>query len=418
MRKVLIVTYKFPPMDCGVGRVVKLVKYLPRHGWAPVVLTARKAKLFPAYDDLVLADIPADIKVARTYSLENRFIAFRVPSFFGKRANQFFVPDVHVGWIPFAFLKGLELLLKERIDLIFSTSKPHAAHFVAYLLNKFTGIPWVADFRDEWTSNLADFPDSRCSEMHRRSEKMALRADRVTAVTVSIIERLKQYSGSDTPGKFRVICHGYDPDDFFGHAGSGGLKTFPALRGNFVLTHTGDFYGTRQPVTFIEAVMELAEEVPEFKSKVKVQLVGPKYRIEPICRKMATGGMVILIDRVSHREAWTYLQNSDVQLLFVGTDRTHVAATPGKLFEYLAIGNPILALAPEGEASQIIRETRSGVIVHPEDKLAIKQALLRLYQDSCSGIRNFCPDREQIEKYDVRKSVFEFAKLFDELVLK
>lgn len=66
MKKLLIVTYYFPPSGGpGVQRVLKFAKYLPEFGWEPIVLTVKDAD-YPARDESLLKEIPPAVRVYRT----------------------------------------------------------------------------------------------------------------------------------------------------------------------------------------------------------------------------------------------------------------------------------------------------------------------------------------------------------------
>jgi spore coat polysaccharide biosynthesis predicted glycosyltransferase SpsG len=69
-KKVLIIAYYFPPMGMGgVQRVAKFVKYLPRFGWLPVVLTVKDVE-YLSHDSSLMEDIPKEVQVNRSGSLD------------------------------------------------------------------------------------------------------------------------------------------------------------------------------------------------------------------------------------------------------------------------------------------------------------------------------------------------------------
>ena len=90
----------------------------------------------------------------------------------------------------------------------------------------------------------------------------------------------------------------------------------------------------------------------------------------------------------------------------------------GKLFEYIKSGRPVLGLVPEGEAAKIIRETRSGFVIHPDNLDEIKKFLWGCYQSwkSRKPLLNETPDAQAIEKYNRQKATKKLAMLFDDLV--
>ena len=172
MKKVLIITYYWPPAGGpGVQRVLKFAKYLPQFGWEPVILTVENGN-FPAVDEGLLGEVPDNLKVYKTKTLEPFAIYNKLQgkdktsavdtftitksgkSFKDKLGNAirsyFFIPDARKGWKPFAVKAGLDIIKKEKIDLIFSSSPPHSLQLIAKDLAKKTQLPSVADFRDPW----------------------------------------------------------------------------------------------------------------------------------------------------------------------------------------------------------------------------------------------------------------------------
>ena len=137
MKKVLVIAYTFPPVGGGrVRRVLKFVKYLGEFGWMPTVLTVKKP-VVPAYDHRLKEEIPADVEIVRTASLE---ITSKAKGFLKGEAGKgilsricdkirwfVFIPDTRIGWIPFALLKGLFLIKKKKIDVIFAMGEPFSS---------------------------------------------------------------------------------------------------------------------------------------------------------------------------------------------------------------------------------------------------------------------------------------------------
>ncbi len=161
MKKVLMVAYYFPPMGgSGVQRTAKFVKHLRSFGYEPVIFT-RGIEKVPLRDDSLLKDIPEGIRVIRTRPWD--FTALPgVLSYAGKFiSRKVLIPDGERIWQLAARKKAAETVLQENIDLVYTTSSPYSDHLMGlYLKQQFPHIPWVADFRDEWTNNpyLLDNP--------------------------------------------------------------------------------------------------------------------------------------------------------------------------------------------------------------------------------------------------------------------
>ena len=121
VRKALVITHLFPPLDCGVGRQIKLVKYLPTYGWTPIVLAAKKSYLRPIYDPSRIKEIPRSAKIYRTFSLEivpfQQWMPNMLKRLVGINPKWFQPVDPFIGWIPFALRIALKVVKEEKIDL-------------------------------------------------------------------------------------------------------------------------------------------------------------------------------------------------------------------------------------------------------------------------------------------------------------
>ncbi len=172
VKKVLIVTYYFPPSGGpGVQRVLKFVKYLPEFGWQPVILTVQDGD-YPARDESLLAEIPRHAIVYRTkifepYRLYRKLTGKpadapvdveNIPQGGRKKSpaelfaeivrSTFFIPDARIGWYPYAIPAGLRIIKEHSIKAIYSSSPPYTTSVIARKLHRETRVPWVAGFRD------------------------------------------------------------------------------------------------------------------------------------------------------------------------------------------------------------------------------------------------------------------------------
>jgi len=157
MKKVLMITYDFPPMrTSGVYRPVKFVKYLKNYGWQATILTVKNPQRVAEDEDL-LKEVPKECKIYRSYSFEPTKLEDRiyqricattkknklrlagiknlVKRLFLSPLNDFvhnwiYIPDSKIGWFPFALCKALKLIKRENFDVIYTTSSPHTCHLV------------------------------------------------------------------------------------------------------------------------------------------------------------------------------------------------------------------------------------------------------------------------------------------------
>ena len=174
MKKVLLITYYFPPSGgAGVQRWLKTIKYLPEFGVEAIVLTVDPAVAsYPQVDESLCADVPSSLKVYTTKTKEILSLYKRVSPKrevpYGGFANEpnptllqkisrfirgnFFLPDPRRGWNKYALAKAKEIIESEGITTVITTSPPHSTQLIGLELKKqYPNINWVADLRDPWT---------------------------------------------------------------------------------------------------------------------------------------------------------------------------------------------------------------------------------------------------------------------------
>ncbi|MBN1542348.1 glycosyltransferase [candidate division KSB1 bacterium] len=388
MKKVLIIAYYFPPSGgAGVQRTLKFVKYLPEFGWQPLVLSAENAD-YPALDESLLAEIPPDTPVYRSkivepYSLYRRLTGQKGaatdiavlsrdparPLSTRERLSElirstFFIPDARIGWYPFAVSLGKKIIAREKIDLIYSSAPPYTTHLIGRALHRSSRLPWVADFRDSWIGWLSA-PQWRpgCSRaLEKWMERVVLRdSNRILAVSAGVKADLLSRQPDLKDERWEILTNGYDSRDL--------LVPPVAKSDRLTITYTGSLYGHRNPETLVAALEMLHEESPCLAERIQVRLIG---RIAPIFERRIESSTVqnrfTLIPYLSHSESLSYLKGTDLALLIIDDAPANRGILTGKLFEYIGAGRPVLALAPEGDAADLIRSNGFGCVVHPQDK--------------------------------------------------
>jgi glycosyltransferase involved in cell wall biosynthesis len=433
-RKVLIISYYFPPSGgAGVQRMLKFVKYLPEFGWEPVVLTVRENADFPARDPSLIAEIPKHVSVHRTgifepYGLYRKWTGKeksdpidiatntrekgRSPS---ERLSQwiratFFIPDARRFWKGPAVAEAEKILKSGTIDLILSSAPPYTCHLIAKTLKRRHGVPWIADFRDSWVGWLSTptrwwLPD----RIDRRLERSVLvRADRLVSVSNGVRDDLMSRNPDVPSGKWRIIPNGFDGEDFRGL--SGGTRT-----DKFVLAYTGSLYGKRNPTALLSALESLFERRPEMRNRMLIRFVGrmdPQY-LEAFRR---LGGAFEHVPYVPHRESLRHLLDASALLLVVDESAAASSIVTGKIYEYLGARKPILALAPEGDASRLIRELGAGRVVPPGDPSAVEAVLNEWMEAWGNGKPLPCASEVGVRRFERRAQAGELAKVFGELI--
>lgn len=358
-------------------------------------------------DDTLLSDMPPDVPVFRTFYpdltlvyLTLRRLRMRRLAYYATRFIHTFPPDHCIGWVPFAYIAGKRIIAEEKIDVIYTQSGPYSDHLIGYLLKRSTGKPWVADFRDEWTQCLTLY--NPLFQWQRKlnvwmEQQVLLTADRIIMPTESYREAISCLVPPEMRDKFLAITNGYDQADF---------ETDLLDRDDkLTFVYAGMFYGPQQPTHFLSAVRALIEEGKISPENVSLVFVGGTGGGPGLDSSNIQGleNLIKNVGLVSHREAIRFMREADVLWLIVGNQRGK-GNIPGKVFEYVATGNPVLALVPcDGEAADLLRRTKTALaIVEPEDVYAIKEAILRLYKDWQHGELRIDPNWPEIRRYESR----------------
>ncbi|MCB9244837.1 MAG: glycosyltransferase family 4 protein [Flavobacteriales bacterium] len=429
MKKVLIISYYWPPAGGGgVQRWLKMSKYLPENGWQPIIYTPSNGEA-PVIDESLLAEIHPDLKTVRTKIWEpysfyklltgrkrservySGFISSKKESFAQKLSvfirGNFFIPDARKFWIrpSIRFLK--KYLRENPVDAIISTGPPHSMHRIALGVAPPLGIPWIADFRDPWTRidfydqlRLTKWGDRR----HRRMEAEVLRdATKIVTVSPSWASDFKDISGRND---IKIITNGYDPADF------GQIEQRTEDR--FVLCHVGSMNKDRNPYVLWDALAELIKD-HGFASKLCIQLIGQVDH--SILESLDSKGLTPYLEHipfVAHSEVPAYLQAASLLLLPVNDTPNSMGVVPGKLFEYMGSGKPILAIGPEkGDTAAFIRESGSGSVIGYSDLDRAIEVVKRTCENRSEGL-----DHQQgsISRFSRKQLAQQYTQLLDSLL--
>jgi glycosyltransferase involved in cell wall biosynthesis len=401
-RRVLVLAYFFPPLGgAGVQRTLKFVKYLAEFGWDATVVTTR-SRLYPARDPSLLEEVPKTARVIRTAALPLAhwisLVLYRL------RLRRLFTwvtwPDGGLGWFPFALWAGLRAVRRDRPDVIFSSSPPQSGHLAALAVHRLTGIPWVADFRDEWAA------DEHRADQPRTLACLAARAERAfTKHARDSVVAADYFDIAGLPNKDprRVeIPNGVDDADLTTNSHP------PADR--FVLAYVGTIYGIRDPSPVFWALAGLIDQGEVDSGSFEVRLVGSLWLegFDP-----PAGLEVHSTGYVGHARALEEMSTATALLLYVPSASL---APSGKLFEYLASGRPILCLAhPDNLASRLVEAWGAGVVADPHDESEIERAILTLWT---RWQKNRLPDQDDVRRrtiaqYSRRASAERLAALLD-----
>jgi glycosyltransferase involved in cell wall biosynthesis len=287
------------------------------------------------------------------------------------------VPDIYAAtWLPGAAAAARRLVRTGEFDCIITTSPYESGHLVALALGR-RRPPWIVDMRDAWTFEpyRDPFPTAFQRRLDAALERRVLAtAERVVCVHRALVDDVKRRFGVDAA----YVPNGWDPalDD----EPERGSAT-RAANSKTTLVHTGTLWGGwgRDPASLFAALRALQDERPDLTERFELVLAG---RLDNVQRERLTAsglsGVVRYVGMLTRSEATALQRGADALLLLTSRQLTWEA--PGKLFEYLSAGRPILALAEGNEAARVVGETHTGVTVPPDDEAAIRAALVDLLE--------------------------------------
>ncbi len=419
MKKVLAISFYFPPFGgISVVRVAKFCKYLPAHGWQPVVLTIEPPTADRA-DPGLLQEVAAACRIHRTGFAATtplqRFLSRPSASAFVRRVRALALrwrrravfPEESIRWLPEAVARARRLAGEEKPDAVFSSGDPVVNHLIARAVSRETRLPWIADFRDEWAVN-PEFV--RSAAQRRRCERMEQaifeEARLITSVTRPVVDMLIERAPRMRE-KFRLIPNGYDPEDL------AGLPPLPARGERFVISHVGNPYAV-DLVPFFKAVKMLLELNLVPREKLLIRLVGD-WGHYGVHRLLGLGDLVQIAAHVPHREAIAAQRESDL-LLMVNTDRSGHYALAAKLLEYMASGRPVLAIVPGGSVmADCVRKSNTGMVAEPGRVEEIADAVHHFFDRWRKGRNTSEPDWTFLGQFDRKKLAGDLAALLDTL---
>lgn len=430
MKKVLIITNLFHASP----RIPGLVKYLPEFGWQPIILTTHigenpESRFGPPNDfknnnRVIETDCPPvldfwrkmlglnqsediGLQAKARLDITSEKSVYPLLSWIYKKSEVVIkYPDAEKGWKSFAIRAGDDLLQKEDIDVMISSSSPVTSHIIAKELKNKHKIPWVADLRDLWTQNHSyPYGDIRKFFEQKLELKTLQTADALVTVSPIWAEELKTLHKG---GMTYTITNGFDPDE---------ISTEEIdLTSKFTITYTGQIYTGRQdPSKLLAALHDLISDGTMNPDGIGVRFYG--HGNELLAKEIEKYGLLDIVKQygIVPREISVEKQRESQMLLLLNwEDQQEKGVYPLKVFEYLSAQRPILATGGSGDdvVEELLNETNAGRYAPSVDD--IKGILRKLYLEyKLRGKLSYNGDLEKINKYSYREMARKFAEVLD-----
>lgn len=394
-----------------------MIKHLPEFSWTPSVLTVEE-ETFTQKDESLLKEIDHSLHVIKsktfepfgiykkftgrkkdeqliaseTISLDNKSLAHRLSIWI--RMN-LFVPDARIGWYPSAVKKGKEFLAAHKQDIIVTIGPPHSTHLIGRKLSRKFNLPHIPVLIDPWV-DIIYYKNFKRNIFTRKIdsylEKSVLRnAAKVVFVTESTrVDYRRKYSFLQN--KSHVLYWGYNEKDF------NSINTIkdPQLK---TIVHAGNIFDYQNPKKFWK---NIRNEIIDGK-KIRLKFIGTVSG--GIKNAVAEAGLSQHTDYIGflpYQEMLIHLSSASA-LLVCATEKRHM---PGKLFEYLRTGKPIIAFGDDNEeVNSILRSTNAGMLFDYNSDAA---EFFRRYGD-------FKTDLNVVKQFDRRVIAEKFANILNNI---
>jgi len=357
MKKVLILAYFFPPCQLTASqRSLGWAKCLRDLGWDPVVITRNWEHHIAGPDDMH-HDSGTELVIEKNELYEAHYLPFkgnlrdRLYSNHGKEKynllrkalslNELTMLHFSNAVIPYANMYDYALALckaDKDIQALVVTGNPFELFRFGFLLNKKTGIPWIADYRDDWTTSEVNHSrgpaDAILRRLERRSEKKWVGSARlITSVSPYYAKKISAFTGV----RGEVLLNGFFENDLLPYLNM-------PLDEAFTIVYNGMLYPSQQIEVFLEAFKKLADTYPEYRSRMKMRFPGILFlkHVAARVRELMTGyeDLLVLTDRISRHEVLEI--QAKAHLLLMVSHKDAIGIPSSKIYEYLGLEKPVL----------------------------------------------------------------------------
>jgi glycosyltransferase involved in cell wall biosynthesis len=362
---ILMICYYYPPLtDVGCKRSVVFSELFKKNGWNPYVISVSNPDKFycsPGNDRP-----PEGISTEYSFSLFNLYkVLGKIHGGFSRLfklvniklsrnylLDIFCIPDLFLGWIPLAVIKGLKSIRENKIDLIYVSCSPFSSAIIGVLLKRLTGKPLIIDFRDPFAlkelSMILETPQWRI-KLNEAIENLIIKETDLFIVNTEEVRKayLEQYPVSH--GKTYAVPNGFDERYMVKEELPKFVKFTIIYAGQFYFfdkrndIHTEAFFGA---LARLKSTDDISKENFQF-----LYFGDAKDQISKIAKSHSVEDLVVCSEKKTYAEIVQDIKKSHLQLLRISKPMIST-----KLFEGVALNIPFLATIPSGEVEAIINK--------------------------------------------------------------
>jgi len=425
MKKVLFITYFWPPSGkASLHWPLDIIRHLPKDEIEPIILTVEE-ETFTQKDESLLSKVDPAWKVIKSKAFEP-FDLYRI--FTGKKKNEklvssetistenkslthrialwirlnLFIPDARVGWNFTAIRAASRFIQKENIDAIVSIGPPHSSHLIGLKLSKRFNIPHIPVLIDPWV-DIVYYKNLKRScvtkKIDNHFERSVLKNAKHIVFVNNSTEEDYQKKYDFIKNKSAVLYWGYDEEVFESLTPSplpkeGGVKNELDEK---VIVHAGNMFAYQNPKNFWKQIKIENDKG----NKIVIRFVGSVDKeILDYLDSIGLKENVQLAGFLPYKEMIKEILQADM-LLVCSTEPRHV---PGKLFEALRTGDPIIAFGDNNEeVKQIIESANAGMMFGYDES----------GEEFLDQLDKRKPDQSFVKKYDraeISKEIYTILK--------
>ena len=408
MNRLLMIAYHFPPLagSSGIQRTLRFVRHLPKFGWEPLVLSADPRAYERTSDDL-MGDIPPGVIVRRAFALDTaRHLAIG-----GRYIGAMARPDRWVSWKYAAVREGLRMIREFKPRAIWSTYPIATAHLIGTELQRRSGLPWLADFRDPMAQ--PGYPaDPLTWRSFQAIEQQALGAARFSTFTTPGAARIYRQRYPTHAERVTVLENGYDEESFATAAPDAARQ--PLNPGAITLLHSGIVYpAERDPTQFFAALgrLKAAGVIAPGSLVVRFRAAVHDDLLQALAARHDISDLIDCQPPVPYRQALAEMLAADGLLVMQAAGCNE--QIPAKIYEYLRANRPILTLTdPQGDTATTLRQAGATDIIRLDSADDISQALPAFLAAIRSG-QAVLPTPQAVAAASREGRTAQLAKLLD-----
>ena len=367
-RKLLFLAYSFPPARAIASvRSWSIAVNLARLGWDVIVVTpdpsVRKhvddpSQTLAALDREGIRRILVDHKwrclLPDSLNGRNSGVAWLIGGVCRRIAREFDI-DRTIGWVK-ACERACSTLTANDVDLILASGPPFSTFRLANRLAGRLGRPYVLDYRDPWT-NKPHTPRSPRRATVQEEARLLEGCAAATIVSPSLGLDLDQRF--QVGRKLHVVTNGYNSEEL--------ADIVPYHFGHFAIVYVGTFYPPKRVISPVLAALKSIKGSTDNKAEDwYFHYYGAhEDHVRKEAKKFEVMHRVVLHGMVPRRQALSAARGASVCVVItsVEEDATIVdkGIVPGKLFELLGLGVPLLLVVPPGSDIETIARNTGGV---------------------------------------------------------